>query len=226
MRISRENDGGRKSLIVYDLDGTLADTRVDIAQAANRMRAQTGLPPLPEKEICGYVGLGLRRLVEGCLGTADPARIEEGTRIYRAYYSQHLLDHTALYPGVRDVLEHFRGRGQAVITNKPDPYSRQILEGLGVAGYFLEIVAGNSGWPKKPDPESLRAVLGKEGIPPQDALFIGDSPIDIETGAKAGVLTVAVAQGFCEREDLAQAGPDHLVGGFPELLELAREQAW
>jgi 2-phosphoglycolate phosphatase len=211
---------------VYDLDGTLVDTRRDIAEAANHMRGEMGLPPMPEKKICGFVGLGLAQLVVGCLETADPAKAEEGTRIYRAYYSQHLLDHTALYPGAREVLEHFRSRRQAVITNKPDPYSRQILEGLGVAGYFFEIVVGNSGYPKKPDPESLKALMGKEGAVPSETLFVGDSSIDVETGSKAGVLTVMLAQGFSEREDLERSGPDHLVEDFRELLELAKEKSW
>ena len=213
-------------LIVYDLDGTLVDTRTDIARATNHMRARVGLPSLPEKEICGYVGLGLTRLVEGCLGPADPAKVEEATRIYRAFYSQHLLDHAALYPGVREVLEHFQERNQAVITNKPDPYSRQILEALGLAGYFLEIVVGNSGYAKKPDPESLLVLMRREGAPPEGTLFIGDSPVDVETGFRAGVTTAVVTQGFSKREELERAGPDYLVRGFPELLELARGRSW
>jgi len=213
-------------LIVYDLDGTLVDTRRDIAEAANEMRARMGLPPMPEKEICGYVGLGLQRLVEGCLNTTDPAKVEEGTRIYRAFYTEHLLDHTALYPGVTEVLEHFRFRRQAVITNKPDPYSRRILEALGVAGYFTEIVAGNSGYPKKPDPASLLDLMQKEEAAPAGTLFVGDSPVDVETGAKAGVPTVALSQGFAEREELERARPDYLVAGFPELLALAKEKDW
>lgn len=213
-------------LIVYDLDGTLVDTRRDIAEAANHMRARMNLPPLPEKEICGYVGLGLQKLVEGCLNTTDPAKAGEGTRIYRAFYTEHLLDNTALYPGVREVLEHFRPRRQAVITNKPDPASRRILEALGVAGFFTEIVAGDSGWPKKPDPASLLDLMRREGAEPGGTVFVGDSPIDVETGAKAGVVTVGVAQGFCDRGELETSGPDHLLEGFPELLELAKERAW
>ena len=213
-------------LIVYDLDGTLVDTRKDITRAANQMLARMGLPPLPEKEICGYVGLGLKRLVESCLKTEHPAKVEEGTKIYRAFYTEHLLDHAVLYPGVIEVLEHFRRRRQAVITNKPNPYSRQILEALGVAGHFTEIIAGDSEYPKKPDPKSLRAVMRREGAAPAATLFVGDSPIDVETGSKAGVLTVGVAQGFCGRTELERAGPDHLVEGFPELLELAKEKSW
>lgn len=212
--------------MVYDLDGTLVDTRRDIAEAANQMRSRMGLPPMPEKEICGYVGLGLQQLVEGCLNTTDPAKVEKGTRIYRAFYTEHLLDHTALYPGAREVLEHFRPRRQAVITNKPDPYSRRILEALGVAGYFTEIVAGNSGYPKKPDPASLKALMQKEEAAPAGTLFVGDSPVDVETGSKAGVPTVVLTQGFTDREELEKAGPDYLIGDFQELLELAREKSW
>lgn len=213
-------------LIVYDLDGTLVDTRRDIAEAANHLRARMSLPPLPEKEICSYVGLGLQRLVEGCLNTTDPAKVEEGTLIYRAFYTEHLLDNTTLYPGVREVLEHFRPRRQAVITNKPDPYSRRILEALGVAGFFTEIVAGNSGYPKKPDPASLLDLIRREGAEPGGTVFVGDSPIDVETGAKAGAVTVGVAQGFCDREELEISGPDHLIENFQDLLELAKERAW
>lgn len=220
-------DGGRpKRLIVYDLDGTLVDTRKDIAQAANHMRARMDLPPLPEKEICDYVGLGLSKLVEGCLGTADPAAVEEGTRIYRSYYTEHLLDNTVLYPGAIELLEHFRDRAQAVITNKPDPYSRRILEALGVARYFLEIVPGNGRWPKKPDPASLLDLMSREQVSSEEVLFVGDSSIDVETGARAGVQTVALAQGFAGLEELLEAAPDHLLKGFAELLSLAKEKRW
>ena len=213
-------------LIVYDLDGTLADTRKDIAGSANTMRFRMGMGPLAEEQICRYVGLGLNRLVESCLETREPARVEQGTRIYRAHYAEHLLDHSRLYPGVAELLEHFRGRKQAVITNKPNPYSRQIVEALGLAGYFTEVIAGDDGYPKKPDPASLRAMMGRAAAGPGGAVFVGDSPIEVETGAKAGAITVGVAQGFCDRSELEQAKPAHLVEGFPQLLALARERSW
>ena len=230
--MNRELAPTRKRLIVYDLDGTLVDTREDISRSANHLRAQMGLPPLPPRQICGYVGLGLKKLVANVLeipaaaSAEGEARIEKGMRIYRAHYAEHLLDNTVLYPGAREVLEHFRDRGQAVITNKPNPYSRQILEALGVAGYFLEIVAGDEAYPKKPNPASLLAILQREKIPPAEALLVGDSPIDMETGAKAGVMTVAVAHGFTDREELASAGPDALVADLRELLSLALRESW
>lgn len=215
-----------KRLIIYDLDGTLADTREDISRSANHMRGQLGLPPLPREEICRFVGLGLKQLVENCLGTGDSVRVEEGMKIYRAFYTEHLLDNTVLYPSVTEVLEHFRGRTQAVVTNKPDPYSRDILTALGVAGYFAEIIAGNSGYAKKPDPASLMALMEKEKALPDQTLLVGDSPVDIQTGARAGVHTIAVAQGFVPREELESAGPHALVEDFSELLELVRARGW
>ena len=215
-----------KRLIIYDLDGTLVDTREDIARSANHMRGEMGLAPLPRGQICRFVGLGLRQLVENCLETDDTVRIEEGMTIYRAFYSEHLLDHTTLYPSVRAVLDYFQSRAQAVVTNKPDPYSTLILTALGVAGYFTEIIAGNSGYPKKPDPASVLTLLEKGKIHPEETLLIGDSPVDIETGTRAGVHTVGVAQGFAPRADLELAGPPDLVEDFNQLLELAKERRW
>ena len=219
-------EGKRKRLVVYDLDGTLVDTREDIAASANHLRRRMGLKPLPDQLICGYVGLGLKKLVENVLGTEEEHRLEEGMRIYRAFYAEHMLDNTVLYPGAREVLEHFRPRVQAVITNKPNPYSRQILEALGVAGYFVEIVAGDSGYAKKPDPASLRAILERERVAPEEALFVGDSPVDVATGLSAGVMTVAVTHGFSERKELEESGPAALVADLREFLERARREAW
>ena len=213
-------------MIIYDLDGTLVDTREDIAQAANHMRAQMRLRPLPDRAICGYVGLGLRKLVQSCLGTEEDRQTDEGMRIYRAYYAEHLLDHTVLYPGVREALQFFRLRHQAVVTNKPNPYSRQILEALGIAGYFFEIIAGDSEYAKKPDPESLLAIMSRQGVPAKETVLIGDSAIDVETGARAGVFTIGVTHGFSDEQELKAAGPGCVVNSFEELLRFAQREGW
>ncbi len=215
-----------KRLILYDLDGTLVDTREDIARAANHMRSEMGLNALPREVLCGFVGLGLRQLVQNCLETEDPARIERGTVLYRAHYTRHLLDNTVLYPSVREVLDHFRDRTQAVVTNKPNPYSREILKALGVADYFAEILAGDSGLPKKPDPAGILAVMERAGAHPSETLFVGDSSIDVETGARAGIATIGVAHGFCDRRELEASGPNELVENFSQLLVLAKERGW
>ena len=215
-----------KRLILYDLDGTLVDTLEDIAQAANHMLRALGAPTLPASDVRRYIGHGLHELVTGCLKTADPASIERGSKIYRAYYTAHLVDHSRLYPGTQAVLEHFKTRQQAVITNKPNPYANDILRALGVADYFVEVVGGDSTYPKKPHPGSLHAIMARAKAGPQETMFIGDSPVDIETGRRAGVLTVSVTHGFSDVHEIRAAAPDAMVENFHELLALATREGW
>jgi len=179
-----------KSLIVYDLDGTLVDTGEDIAQAVNAMLTRLQTDPLSLEEIRLYVGRGLHDLIRRCLKTDDPEQVERGCRLFEACYRDHLTDHSSVYPGVRETLEHFKDRTQAVLTNKPDPFARELLAALGVAGYFAEILAVGSAYPKKPDPAALEALMQRAGVQSQDTLLVGDSTIDVETGRNAGVLTV------------------------------------
>jgi phosphoglycolate phosphatase len=215
-----------KRLIVYDLDGTLADTLDDIAQSANQMLRQLRGAPVAAREIRRLIGRGVRELVRGCLKTEDERRIALGVRVYLAHYAQHLLDHTRLYPGTRRLLDHFRCREQAVLTNKPNPFSQRLLEALGIAGYFSQVVAGDSAYPRKPDPTSLRALIAGCGVSADEAAFIGDSPVDVETGKGAGVLTVATEHGFSDAAELAAAGADVVVRDFAHLLALVRQQGW
>ncbi|MBI3333714.1 MAG: HAD-IA family hydrolase [Candidatus Omnitrophica bacterium] len=215
-----------KRLIVYDLDGTLVDTREDIAQSANHMLGRMGLAPLSVQEISGFVGDGVVSLVQGCLRSQDPQRVEEGVRIYRAYYGSHFLDRSRLYPGARELLDHFNEKKQAVITNKPNPFSLDILKGLGVAGYFAEVIAGSVDYPAKPHPAALLAVMARSGAEPPQTLLIGDSPIDIELGRGAGVETVALTHGFGRRQEIEAAAPAAIVADFKEMLQLAKERGW
>ena len=215
-----------KRLLIYDLDGTLADTKADIARAANHMLERLDAPRLSQQEICRSVGLGLKSLIERCLKSDDPARIEEGMRIYRAFYAEHLLDETRLYPGVGEVLQYFKERKQIVLTNKPNPYSQQILEGLGVADYFLKIIAGDSAYPKKPNPGAILGAMREEGISPPDTLLIGDSPIDVEAGRNAGIQTVVVQHGFADGDELELARPDWIVQDLWQFLKLAQKERW
>ena len=202
------------------------DTRRDIAEAANQMRSQMKMAPLPQEQIIRNVGNGVHELIAGCLQTEDPQRIEAGVKIYRAYYAQHMLDHSRLYPGALDLLNRFRDRKQAVITNKPNPYSREILAGLGVAGYFREIIAGNSEYPKKPDPSALVSLMEKNNVSAEQTLFIGDSAVDVETGRSAKVLTVVIRHGFSDEAEIRDAAPDQVVDNFKQLIKLAQSSGW
>ena len=215
-----------KRLILYDLDGTLVDTREDLVRAVEHMLQALGEAPRSRQQVLNAVGRGLRHLVTDCLSAPSDARVEQGIRVFTDYYGQHLADHSRLYPGASEVLEHFKARTQAVITNKPNPFARELLVGLGVAGYFAQIVAGDAGYPKKPDPAALTALMAQHRATAAQAVFIGDSVIDVETGRRAGVFTVAMSHGLEAPEVLAHAGPDALVRDFRELLALAKRRRW
>ncbi len=213
-------------MIVYDLDGTLVDTLQDITNAANYMLSQMRAAALAPDQVRRFVGRGMHQLIVDCLQTEDPGRIAEGMQIYRAYYREHLVDHSRLYPGVLAVLEYFQTRTQAVISNKPNPYSKDLLEALGIGSYFLEVIGGDDPYPRKPDPSSLRVLIERAGVSAEETMIIGDSPIDVETGRRAGIFTATVTHGLSDRDDLISARPDAMVDSFESLLLLAKEQEW
>ena len=215
-----------KRLIIYDLDGTLVDTLEDIAQATNHMLRTMEKPPLDRDTVRRSVGRGLRDLVKGCMRSDDPTLLDEGTRVWWDDYGLHLAHHSRLYPGVRDLLERFKGRQQAVLTNKPNPFSRQLLEILGVAGYFREIIGPDEPHPKKPDPAAVRAMMERAGVTAEETLLIGDSPVDIQTGRNAGIFAVVLSHGLADEAELRAAQPDLVVASFPELLEAAKQRQW
>jgi phosphoglycolate phosphatase len=216
----------RKKLILYDLDGTLVDTGRDIAQAMNHLLRQLKRPPLAPREIIRAVGIGVRELASRCLKTDDPKTLDKAVAIYRAYYAEHLLDKSSPYPGVLEALEFFKERKQVVLTNKPNPYSRQILEGLGLSSYFAQIIAGDAEYPRKPDPTAILSLMKKWDARAKETLFIGDGPVDVEAGRNAGVDTVIVDHGFSDEKELAASGPALVVENFKALIALARKQGW
>lgn len=215
-----------KRLIIYDLDGTLVDTLDDIAASANHMLRSLGAAPLSRAEVRRYVGRGVHELVGECLKSGDRALIDRGVTIYRAHYAEHLLDHSCVYPGVPEMVRHFRSRTQVVLTNKPSPFSEQLLQALGLAKHFAHILTGDGAYPRKPDPSAVVALLKTYDLTPEQAVIIGDSPIDIATGRSAGIMTVALTQGLSDEADLRDAEPDLLVTDMPALLAEARRQGW
>lgn len=208
--------------LCFDLDGTLIDSGDDLVQATIHSLHGLGIDPPPPEVIIGYVGGGARGLLQDSMGeAATPERLEAGLAAFIDYYGAHLLDHTLPYPGVEEVLRHFFAtRPLAVITNKPEAFSRTILEGLGLAGYFREILGYDSVERKKPHPEGILQALHGWGVEPTRAVMVGDSDHDILAGKAAGTVTVAVAYGFKSSEELLSAGPDYLIHDIRELIEL------
>jgi len=215
-----------KKLILYDLDGTLVDTRRDIINGVRYALETLKGPDLTDDEIKDCVGTGLHALIKQVFRTEDEKLADRGAKLYREHYKKHMLDHTRLYPDVREFLEYFKDRKQAVITNKPNPFSSQILEALGVASYFIAILAGDNGLPFKPDPAAVHHLIEKTGTVEEEVLFVGDSPVDIQAARNAGVEIVTLSHGFASEVVLHKAKPDHIVRNFEELLKLAREKGW
>lgn len=209
-------------LICFDLDGTLVDSAQDLAEATAHSLGALGLEPPSFEEIISHVGGGARGLLRGSMGAeATDERVEAGLEAFMVFYDEHLLDNTRPYPGAREVLEHFfRKKTLALVTNKPEGFTVKILEGLGLSGFFEEVLGYDSVEQKKPHPEGILRVLASSGIEPSRAVMVGDSPYDILAGRAAGVATVGAAYGFKPLEELTASGPDHLIDDIRELIPL------
>ena len=199
--------------LVFDLDGTLIDSKLDLALAVNATLAAAGRAELPHERIFGYVGQGAMRLVERALGDgATGEDTERAHEFFLSYYRAHMLDNTIIYPGVHECLEALSDYPMAVLTNKPWRFSRDILEGLGIARYFKEIHGGNSFETKKPDPFGMLAILEKFGVSPNRAMLVGDSDVDVKTARNSGAWCCGVTYGF-GAEALKEFPPDILIRG-------------
>jgi phosphoglycolate phosphatase len=214
------SDWKQVRLLVFDLDGTLVDSKQDLASSVNAMRREMGLPPLPLDLIGSYIGHGVTLLVRRSLGAhATAENVEKGLAFFLAYYHDHMLDSTAPYPGVAEALERLRGHKMAVLTNKPVNFSREMLTRLGFAPYFAYIYGGNSFPKKKPDPIGLHTLMTELQVSARETLMVGDSDTDILTGRNAGVWTCGVTYGF-GAHTLQQVPPDLVIDDMRDLPPL------
>lgn len=227
IRTLRAFDPHLIKLVIFDLDGTLIDSRLDLVHSVNAALRHIGRPELPDDVIASYVGDGAPLLIQRALGgeATDEALVRKGLEFFLAYYREHKLDHTTIYDGVIDALaamRHTRNgtpRKLAVLSNKPVNPSRAIVDGLGLAPFFGQIYGGNSFSTKKPQPEGARALLEENGVLAQEAVIVGDSGVDIATGRNAGMWTIGAAYGFAPHT-LKDEPPDILVDTPRELAEI------
>lgn len=203
--------------ILFDLDGTLVDSRRDLAASVNFALREVGLPARPEEEIFSFIGEGSRRLLERSVAPRLD-RLEAAHEAWARHYAEHLLDTTAPYPGVPALLERLRPP-LAVHTNKPGDFARRILEGLGLLPRFVAVLGGGDGAPRKPDPGGALALLAALGIPPTQAAYVGDSRIDVATAGAAGIRFVGVAWGLGGERELLATGATEIVAAAEELAE-------
>jgi len=225
VKFTRPFDGSKLKLLIFDLDGTLVDSRLDLIQSVNAMLQHFRRPELPGDAIASYIGDGAPMLVRRALGDPDDERIvEEALEYFLAYYRVHKLDHTHAYPGVKEALESLGNqngseRRMAVLSNKPVNPSRAIVDALGLGEFFIRVYGGNSFHTKKPDPTGVYTLLEETGVRSDEAIIIGDSAIDVITGRNADLWTCGVTYGFAPRT-LDDAPPDVLVDTPADLVHL------
>jgi phosphoglycolate phosphatase len=245
IRRNREIPAERIRLLIFDLDGTLVDSRLDLANSVNATLRHFQRPELPCDVIASYIGDGAPMLVRLALGDPDDTRlIDDALAFFLTYYREHKLDNTTVYAGVKESLIAIRfarngpgspaspplaGRGGgsgralertfAVLSNKPVHPSRAIVQALGLAEFFVQVYGGNSFPTKKPDPLGARTLLEEAGAKPEEAMIIGDSDIDVLTGRNAGLWTCGVTYGFAPHS-LESVPPDVLVDSPGELAQV------
>jgi phosphoglycolate phosphatase len=231
IRTFRAFDPRSIQLVIFDLDGTLIDSRLDLVHSVNAALRHIGRTELPDDVIASYVGDGAPILIQRALGgeVVDEALVRKGLEFFLNYYREHKLDHTTVYPGVAEALAAIQNsasqsqngapRKLAVLSNKPVVPSKAIVDALGLGQFFSQIYGGNSFPTKKPDPEGARRLLEEYGVQPQHAAIIGDSHVDVNTGRNAGMVTVGVTYGFAPHT-LQDEPPDVLVDHPSELPAL------
>jgi phosphoglycolate phosphatase len=222
--------GGHLDAFIFDLDGTLVDSGLDIALAANFTRVHFDLPELDIATVRGYVGDGVAALLHRVLGhdvrsgltgpaglPVDAARHAEGMTVFADHYGRHLLDHTTLYPGVREILARFQRIPMFLATNKPRVFTDRILAGLHLAGAFARIVAGDETPARKPDPAHLEQCLQGTDFAVARVAMVGDSPNDILAARALGALSVGCTFGLVPPGLVRSAGPDFVIDSMAEL---------
>jgi phosphoglycolate phosphatase len=208
-------------LLIFDLDGTLIDSRLDLANAVNATRHHMGMGAIENELVYTFVGNGAPVLIRRALGEqATQPEVQRALDFFMQYYRAHELDHTILYPGVREALDRLLAarKHMAVLTNKPVRMSRSIVEGLGVGRHFFQVYGGNSFEFKKPHPVGIEALRNETGAGREETVMVGDSAVDVRTARNAGIRCCGVTYGF-QPETLADPAPDLLVNRMEEFAD-------
>ncbi len=211
-----------KDLLIFDLDGTLADTRKDIAGAVNHALEHLGFPALDLHTITSFVGDGITRLMQRALPDTAQDRLDEGLNFFHAYYSEHLADFSRPYAGVPETLAYFKNHKKAVFSNKQEEYTVALIERLGLQPYFDFVLGSRPGLAPKPEGDGIHFLCRQLSCPPATALMVGDNTTDILAGKAAGSSTCAVLYGYKDPATLLALRPDLVISSMEELKDFVK----
>ena len=206
--------------MIFDMDGTLVDSSRDIADSLNHTLKALGFSVKSREEVQDLIGEGMKRLLEKATGSSEEALVQKAVGIFREHYLEHCADSTALYPGAREILEEYRAKKKAMISNKPYPMVLKILEHCGIKDSFDAVLGAESTAEKKPHPEPVLKSIALMGVPAGSSLIVGDGPTDIQAGKAAGILTCAVTYGFKDRKLLETCNPDFFIDRIEDLRKI------
>jgi phosphoglycolate phosphatase len=211
--------------LLFDLDGTLVDSRADLINSVNLMLAELGRRTLPDTRVLTFVGEGARLLVERALragqnGAPPDYDVDHALELFRRHYREHLLDQTRVYPGVKQTLARLCHIPKAVVTNKSYEFTIPLLEGIGLSSYFEVVIGGDCLPERKPSPLMLFEAATRCGVRASECLMVGDSRVDVEAGRAAHMKTCGYIPGFRGRTELVNSGVDYVIERFSELCAL------
>ncbi len=207
-------------VLLFDFDGTLIDSKVDIATAVNLTLQDLGLPLRSVEEIFSFVGDGVKRLLRLSVGEETPEAHEHALEVFRKHYIEHCVDTTRWYPGIWEVLQHYKEQKKAIVTNKSLEYTLCIVDGLQARDVFDHIEAPRDTSELKPEPVMLERTMGILGASPEDTVMIGDSTNDIRAAQAAGVRACAVGYGYGNRDRVTALNPEFYCEKPSDLMEL------
>jgi phosphoglycolate phosphatase len=206
-------------LLIFDLDGTLVDTVEDIAQAVNFSLRSLGFGEQSLASLAGYVGDGVRKLLQRAFSSEDPQLIDKAVENFRYYYRNHICDYSYVYAGIEYMLDHYHQKKLTILTNKTQEFADDLLKRTGLFSRFTMVVGGGAGYAYKPDPEAVTAILHAVDGDASQAMIIGDSPNDITAGKNAGIKTCAVSYGYSTRAMLQKCEPEIIIDHPAELMD-------
>ena len=207
----------QSKVMIFDLDGTLIDSRIDLANSVNYVLKDAGLKELPEDKIFSYIGNGSKSLIEKSLGRSGKDKFTQVYNTFQSYYSDHLLDNTTLYEDVEETLSYFSDKSLYILSNKHQEFCQKILDGFNLSSAFKGIYGGDSFDKMKPEPLGVKKIRKEEGVLQEECILIGDSPQDINAGKNAGIKMAAVTYGYHSENRLMKDNPDLLIDSLSAL---------